>query len=108
MTTLATVNGFEIIASNKVNGMFTTKCGTICGQSLEEVSNDCQEYYRHLSVKARKGARVYKYGVYAGFVLLAQFKTEDEAYESLYSKYESYEYQADQPSVKSAQINTNV
>lgn len=104
MEILATVNGFEIVNSKTLNGWFTTNCGTISGESLEEVISDAKEYYKHLSVKARKGAKVYKFGVYAGFVLLSQYKTEEEAYNALFEKEDFFKYQAEQPSVRASQI----
>ena len=104
MKAVKTVQGFEIVKSTKLNGWFTTKCGTISAPSLSELEHDCKDFYRTIRVAPVKGAKVYKYGIYAGFVLLAKFKNSELAYDELFEKESFYQYQADQPSVRAAQI----
>lgn len=95
MTTIENYRGFEITKSTVKNGWFVTKCGEICGQTVEEVKFDIDDWFNTPHVAKYKNV----YGVYVGNVIITQHKTQEEAVKKMYNNYDFYTYYAGTPTV---------
>jgi hypothetical protein len=49
-------NGFSIIPSTRLAGWFMTECGTVCGQSIDEVKHDIDNSAKYAVVESEMAA----------------------------------------------------
>lgn len=50
--------GFKIVPSNKIDGWFMTECGTVCGESIDEVKFDIDNADKYAEIMAMEKAEM--------------------------------------------------